>query len=62
MWDSFSVDISKSWQRDEGHSPTQQSHEELFGNRRERIDADQLANGRLLQQYFLRRLIEIKRF
>jgi hypothetical protein len=41
MRDSFSVDISKQWRLGECHPPTQQSCEELFGNRREGIDADQ---------------------
>jgi hypothetical protein len=41
MRDSFSVDISKQWRLSECHPPTQQSCEEVCGNRREKIDADQ---------------------
>jgi hypothetical protein len=41
MRDSLSVDISNPWRLGECHPPTQQSYEELCGNRREKIDADQ---------------------
>jgi hypothetical protein len=61
MRDSFSVDISKPWRRDEGHPPTQQPYEKLFGNRRERIDADQ-SSMVVDRGNIFRRLIEVKRF